>query len=437
MKNVMIYNRLDDNLRYTDEVLINTLKAQVDNSIRMGWDVNDIIIGTNFDFEYRGVKNKPLNNVCRYNPFVNKFYGMLELMETGVLTEDFWFHDQDNWQVTPFEFPEFTGEIAGCTYVATGEWNTASLFVKKTAKFAMEYIKQFCDLNQNLNLFGDEHYVAIIRAQTELAPYLSTINNKYNVGKTHFEDRYNAAEKPICVIGIKPSHENEMNPFYVNGLINKDLNLIFNKYFNKESCMNILSNIPDNREHKNKKVFIDAGANIGQSIENFIKNWQNWREFEIHSFEANPRLVRYFDKYKDIENINFYNKAVWINDGSVEFYLCNSGNCSSSVVGSKITGNLDKIPTIIPCIDISNFIKNRYKKEDYIILKIDIEGGEYELVQHMIDNKTFEYVDVLYIEFHNRKVGKTKQDDEFLLNEMHKFTNMEVHHETYNGLNFL
>ena len=39
------------------EHLINYLNAQVDNNIRLGWDLDDIIIGTNFDYEYRGIKN--------------------------------------------------------------------------------------------------------------------------------------------------------------------------------------------------------------------------------------------------------------------------------------------------------------------------------------------------------------------------------------------
>jgi len=56
MKNVLIYNRLENNLRYTDKVLLNSLKAQVDNSLRFGWKRSDIVIGTNFDFEYNGVK---------------------------------------------------------------------------------------------------------------------------------------------------------------------------------------------------------------------------------------------------------------------------------------------------------------------------------------------------------------------------------------------
>ena len=35
-----------------------------------------------------------------------------------------------------------------------------------------------------------------------------------------------------------------------------------------------------------RKVFIDGGANVGQSIEAFCNHYPNAEEFEIHSFEA-------------------------------------------------------------------------------------------------------------------------------------------------------
>lgn len=190
-------------------------------------------------------------------------------------------------------------------------------------------------------------------------------------------------------------------------------------------------------EKTHKKIFIDAGANIGQSINNFIKNWEDWKEYQIHSFEANPRLVPYFDKFINTPNITFYNKAVWIQEGTVEFYLCNNGTASSSVIGTKKTGNLDKKPTIVPSVDISKFITTNFNKEDYIVFKLDIEGGEYELIDYLINTKTFEYINVLYLEFHTGKVGKTKEDNKILLDRMKQFPNLEVNHESYNGLNFL
>ncbi len=187
-----------------------------------------------------------------------------------------------------------------------------------------------------------------------------------------------------------------------------------------------------------KKVFIDAGANRGQSIDNFIKHWPDWQEYDIHSFEANPRLVQHFKRFDNMPNIQFYNKAVWLTDDTVEFYLDGtSQQYGSSIIGTKISGNLDKIPTIVPSVDIANFIQSKYSKDDYIILKLDIEGGEYELIEYMVDTNTFEYIDEFYLEFHTHKVGKTKDDNNQLLNKMNVFSNMKVNYESYNGLNFL
>ena len=235
MKNVLIYNIIDSNKRYPNDILINTLKAQIDNSLRFNWDPKDIILGTNFDFEYKGVKNIKLNNVCTYNPFVNKWYGILELMEIGVLKDDFWFHDQDNWQIDNFDFPQFDGEIGGCTYVGTPEWNTASMFIKSSAINILRYIKEFMDLNQEFNWFSDENYIAVLRSQTEIKNYLDTINNQYNVGVTYIENRYNAANKPIKVIGLKPNVLKDINAFFKYNLIDDELNKIFKLYKLNES----------------------------------------------------------------------------------------------------------------------------------------------------------------------------------------------------------
>ena len=48
----MIYNKITDKPRWTDEDLFQSFRAQIDNSIERGWKREDIIIGTNFDFEY-------------------------------------------------------------------------------------------------------------------------------------------------------------------------------------------------------------------------------------------------------------------------------------------------------------------------------------------------------------------------------------------------
>ena len=236
MKNVLIYNIVEDKKRYDNKLLFNYFRAQVDNSLRLGWNKEDIIIGTNFDFEHEGVKNIELKNVCTTNIFNNKWYGILELMEGGYLEDDFWFHDQDSWQINRVNFPEFEGEIGGCTYVFTPEWNTCSMFLKQTSTQVVNYVVDFMELNKESDFYSDENYISILRNNSAITNLLTTLNNKFNVGLTHMEQRYEAADKPVCSLGFQPHVQNSWDVF-VDG--KNDLNIklvdellldIFKKY---------------------------------------------------------------------------------------------------------------------------------------------------------------------------------------------------------------
>ena len=225
MKNVLIYNIIKGKERYDNELLFNYFRAQVENSLRLGWQKEDIIIGTNFDFEHKDVKNVELKKVCTTNIFNNKWYGILELMEGGYLEDDFWFHDQDSWQINRVNFPEFEGEIGGCTYVYTSEWNTCSMFFKRTSKYIVEYVVNFMKMNKNIQMYSDENYISILRKQSEIKSMLTTINNKYNVGLTHMEQRYEAANKPVCSIGFQPHVQNSWDVF-IEGKNNLNIKLV-------------------------------------------------------------------------------------------------------------------------------------------------------------------------------------------------------------------
>ncbi len=228
MKNVLVYNVVQDKIRYEHELLVDYFKAQVDNSLRLGWKKEDIIIGTNFDFDYKGVKNIKLNNICTDNIFNNKWYGMLELMEGGYLDDDFWFHDQDTWQVEKIDFPKFEGEIGGCTYVFNPEWNTCSMFLKNTSKYVVKYIVDFMEMNKDYEMYSDENFISILRNEGEIKDLLTTINNKYNVGLTHMSQRYEAAEKPVCSLGFQPHVQNSWDVF-VEGNNNLNIKLVDEK----------------------------------------------------------------------------------------------------------------------------------------------------------------------------------------------------------------
>ena len=226
MKNVMIYNVVNDKVRHDTDKLFKTFQNQIDNALHYGWNPEDIILGTNFEFEYKGIKSHILTDICKFNIFNNKWYGMYELVKSGVLNDDFWFHDQDNWQIDTLEFPDFAGEIAACTYIKTPEWNTGSVFVKKTAMHILEYIVESMKMNE-LDYFGDEHWIAYLRSNTPVASFMSTINTQYCVGYTYIDDRLNSAVRPVKVIGCMPLTK-AYSAFLERNLVPIHLQQIFN-----------------------------------------------------------------------------------------------------------------------------------------------------------------------------------------------------------------
>ena len=157
-------------------------------------------------------------------------------------------------------------------------------------------------------------------------------------------------------------------------------------------------------------VFLDCGANVGQSIDLFRNKYPDANKYEIYSFEPNPQCVQYF-KHKNVE---FFNIAVWVRDEELDFYLGDIQ--SSSVCKNKTTGHLDlNNPIKVSGMDFSQFVIDSFRKSDYIVLKMDIEGAEYAVLDKMLADGSIKYINVLYIELHGSRCGHSKQEDDALL----------------------
>tara|TARA_B100000963_G_scaffold357325_1_gene379232 strand:- start:199 stop:759 length:561 start_codon:yes stop_codon:yes gene_type:complete len=169
-----------------------------------------------------------------------------------------------------------------------------------------------------------------------------------------------------------------------------------------------------------KKIFIDAGANIGISIKLFLEKYPNSNEFEIHSFEANPNLFSKLDAYSTQATI--YHKAVYIEDTTLDFYL--GADLGSSLRKDKTTGGININNKIqVEAINLAQFIKDNFNKKDYIILKLDVEGAEYDILPHFITEGMFDgWINELFGEWHEGKLKevsiKQQQDlDKLLFNK--------------------
>lgn len=55
---------------------------------------------------------------------------------------------------------------------------------------------------------------------------------------------------------------------------------------------------------------------------------------------------------------------------------------------------------LVESIDFSEYIKTVSDPEDYIVVKLDIEGSEFDVLDKLISDNTLKYINKIYIEFH-------------------------------------
>ena len=158
------------------------------------------------------------------------------------------------------------------------------------------------------------------------------------------------------------------------------------------------------------KVYIDLGAYVGETLQKAILVFPDFDRYI--GFEPVPKLFRVCqEKLEGNPKVKMVRAAAsTIDKKNEKFYLSIRRNIKSGkkVLGkgstlllSKLTGNLDKKRFIdVKCVDMARYIRDNFKITDYIVLKIDIEGKEYDLLEHLIETGAIDYVDDLYCEWH-------------------------------------
>lgn len=158
-----------------------------------------------------------------------------------------------------------------------------------------------------------------------------------------------------------------------------------------------------------KKVFLDCGSHDGCSVRKFLDVMEDSSEYEIHSFEPNPNLA----KYHPVTPAIFHKYAVWVEYGEITFYNFSTTG-GSSVLKEKHERNVRKtsqkpawmqnfgLPEAITvnAIDFSSWVSSNFDKNDYIIVKMDIEGAEYEILKKMLVENTIDYINEFWVEWH-------------------------------------
>eukprot|EP01062_Namystynia_karyoxenos_P039773 TRINITY_DN28929_c0_g1_i1.p1 TRINITY_DN28929_c0_g1~~TRINITY_DN28929_c0_g1_i1.p1 ORF type:complete len:435 (+),score=90.39 TRINITY_DN28929_c0_g1_i1:92-1306(+) len=109
--------------------------------------------------------------------------------------------------------------------------------------------------------------------------------------------------------------------------------------------------------------------------------------------------------------LEFFPAAAWVANETLAFSHGISGN-AGTVRSAKGVRNLSpnysahrrSLPYAVQGVDLADFILRRYRPEDFVVLKIDVEGAEHRLVPHLIRTGAVGLVDELFLECHCREV---------------------------------
>jgi FkbM family methyltransferase len=177
-----------------------------------------------------------------------------------------------------------------------------------------------------------------------------------------------------------------------------------------------------------KKIFIDGGAHKGEAIEVLLDKRLDLKGCDVHFFEPNIDLIILLEsigKENKNYNINVYHSALWKEDGEIEFLesIARWNTLASTVVSSmnEIWGlKLDRDnPQKVKSVSLSNFLK-QYSIDDYIVVKLDIEGSEYFVIEDLFSAGEIEKIDELYIEWHDHFFPHLKNKGSELKNKLSK-----------------
>ena len=149
---------------------------------------------------------------------------------------------------------------------------------------------------------------------------------------------------------------------------------------------------------KEGPVIYDCGANIGTSCLYFKKLYPKAR---IKAFEADPKIFNVLNQNllnNNIKDVETFNYLVWFNKDKINF------GTDQADAGSVYIKNR---PTVqVEAINLNEWLA---KEEQIDMLKMDIEGAEYDVILNCKDS--LKKVKNLFIEYHSWSGQEQKLDE--------------------------
>lgn len=216
-----------------------------------------------------------------------------------------------------------------------------------------------------------------------------------------------------------------------------------------------------------RNIYIDLGSNDGQSIKSFLQplnisldpslahdgsnynggklreNFDGITNWEIFAVEANPKhtpdlesMKTWMVKEKMVKSFTLYNStAVSTKNGFLTFILDTPDGGDAGATLMKDSFSAQHSSFKVKSIDIITLLR-KFKPKDNVIVKMDIEGAEYDVVRRILITGSMKLIDKLAVEWHheaNFVFGeRTDEPITSLRNVIH-----QKYHDQYNSIQWL
>lgn len=232
MKNLLIYINPRHDFGLEEKI---TAKIQIDNSLDLGWKRQDLVLVTNFPYEYNAVKAIIVGdeNYCASCPATSKINTIVDLFKKGLIEKGklYWYHDFDVFQNEVITQSEIELELAAADLGLTDKgrmprWNGGSLFFKEGSRDIFSRAKEIAYkynttdevalmvLATNNLLWvtepepevtiGDRIVPANIPGMENAGERIKKINITYNFRGWNIRSTYEMAVKPIRAVQFHP-----------------------------------------------------------------------------------------------------------------------------------------------------------------------------------------------------------------------------------------
>lgn len=166
---------------------------------------------------------------------------------------------------------------------------------------------------------------------------------------------------------------------------------------------------------KHRYVYVDVGSrSYGSSIVSWFKKQypkQN-KTFEIYAIEADKH---FHGDYKNRKGVKLLPYAAWVKNETL-FFEINQHPIDEDVVKGRGMGRIQPVQSSsgvsdgnvdeIQGFDFAVWLKDTVSERDFVVMKMDVEGTEFNLIPRLIETGAICLIDEVFLECHYNRWQK-------------------------------